>query len=100
MCVKCYAAWTWRRSFPDSTQTENNKPQYQPALLWHKGKVKMNRSLRLQKMRLTDFLDSQHMKAIRLSALHSGRLYHPQDTLGTHFVGGWIDSRVIVWPED
>ena len=36
-----------------------------------------SRSLRLQ--------DNRHMKVVRLSALSTGRLYHPGNIPGTHF---------------
>jgi hypothetical protein len=39
------------------------------------------------KMGLPHFLDSQHMKMVRLSALYIGRLYPPGDTLGQSAVG-------------
>jgi len=34
------------------------------------------------KLRLPQFLDRQHMKIVRLSALYIGRLYPPRDNLG------------------
>jgi hypothetical protein len=35
--------------------------------------------------RLPEFLDICHMKAVRLSALHTGLLYRQGDRSGTHF---------------
>ena len=37
------------------------------------------------KLRLPEFLDSQHMKVVRLSALRTGRLYPQGNISGTHF---------------
>jgi hypothetical protein len=37
------------------------------------------------RFRAPRFQDSPHMKVVRLSALRTGRLYHPGNTLGTHF---------------
>ena len=34
---------------------------------------------------LPEFLNNRHMKVICLSAIRTGRLYHPGDTPGTHF---------------
>jgi hypothetical protein len=39
-------------------------------------------------MRLVQFLDNQHMKVARLSALHTSHLYPPGETHGIHSVRG------------
>jgi hypothetical protein len=38
-----------------------------------------------RRLQLPDFLDSWHMKVVRLSALRTGRLYTTVDISGTHF---------------
>ena len=38
-----------------------------------------------RRLRLPEFLDSQHMKVARLSILNTGHLYAPGDTPGTNF---------------
>ena len=47
---------------------------------YDKGNAKLDSSLCLQKLRLPDFLDYQHMKVVRLSALHTGCFYALADT--------------------
>ena len=37
------------------------------------------------RLKLQEFLDNQHMKVKRLSAVHTGRLYSPGDALVAHF---------------
>jgi len=39
------------------------------------------------------------MKLVRLSALHTVRLHSPENTPGTHFCNGWVDSRATGRPE-
>ena len=41
--------------------------------------------MRIKTPKAPEFLDNRHMKAVRLSALRTGRLYHPRKTPGTHF---------------
>jgi hypothetical protein len=36
-------------------------------------------------LRLPRFQENRHMNVIKLSALRTGRLYHPENILGTHF---------------
>jgi len=48
------------------------------------------------RLRLPEFLDNQHMKVVRLSALRTGSLYPPGDIPGTHFCFFYFDlSKVI-----
>ena len=63
-------------------------------LLWHMwvlGCVKSNpitglyRHWGFQEVQAPRFQDNQHMKVVRLSALHTGRLYPPGNIPGTHF---------------
>jgi len=49
-------------------------------------KAKLDRPFGLQEVEnLREFLNSQHMKVVRLSALHTNCLYLPEDNPGTHF---------------
>jgi len=43
------------------------------------------RPIRFQKVEAPRFLNSQHIKVIRLSALRTSRLYSPGNIPGTHF---------------
>jgi hypothetical protein len=45
----------------------------------------LDRPLGFQEVEAPRFLDSRHMKVVRLSALRTGRLYPPGNTPGTHF---------------
>jgi hypothetical protein len=45
----------------------------------------LNRPIGFQEVEATRFKDNQHMKVVRLSALHTGRLYPPGIIPGTHF---------------
>ena len=38
-----------------------------------------------KRLRFPAFIDSRHVKVVRLSAQHTGRPYLPADTPGTHF---------------
>jgi hypothetical protein len=42
------------------------------------------------------FLDSRHMKVVRLSALGTGRLHPLGNIAGTHLCSGWVDPTAIV----
>jgi len=42
-------------------------------------------SIGFQEFEAPRFLDSRHMKVVKMSALHTGRLYHPENISGTHF---------------
>jgi hypothetical protein len=54
------------------------------------GKVKQShyrsgQDQRFQEVKAPRFQDSRHMKAVRLSALRTGRLYPPGNIPGTYF---------------
>jgi hypothetical protein len=57
-----------------------------------KVKVKVNNPITglyspigFQEVEAPRFQDNRHMKVVRLSALHTGRLYSPGNIPGTHF---------------
>ena len=45
----------------------------------------LDRPWGFQEVEAPRFQDNRHMKVVRLSALSTGRLYHPGDIPGTHF---------------
>jgi hypothetical protein len=67
----------------------------------NKVKVKLfhygpGQALRSRGLSLPEFLDSPHMKVVRLSALSTGRLYPQEISLVLISVRGWVDPGAVV----
>jgi len=46
-----------------------------------------------------NILDNRHMKVVRLSAVSTDLLYPQEISLVLISVTGWVDLRIMVWPE-
>jgi hypothetical protein len=52
-----------------------------------------------QEVEAPRFQESQHMKVVNLSALHTGRLYPQEIFLALIYFRGCVNTRAVVWPE-
>jgi len=48
-----------------------------------------------RRLRLSGYLDNEHIKVVRLSALRTDRLYPQERFVVLIFVVGWVDSRTV-----
>jgi hypothetical protein len=73
------------RTSPDLVVDAASSPGSVCVFVTVKGNAIPGWVLRNQDVELTEFLDSRHMKVVRLSALRTGRLCTPRDIPGAHF---------------
>ena len=61
---------------------------------------RLGQAVRVQNVETPRFQDNRHMKVVRLSALHTGRLYPPQEIFLVLIpVRGWVIPRAMMQPE-
>jgi hypothetical protein len=71
--------------------TVKGRPQLQHVKKQSNPITGLDRPTGFQEVQVTRFLDSRHLKVVRLSAIRTGRLYPPGNLPGTHFC--WRLSR-------